>query len=231
MASGRFVHDGAFEQVNEFGKFGELRFKFVQEWFGFAGAFVIIGMRIQLRQVSESIVRGGSGLANFPEDVLERGNLFEGHSESGQIAALPLPALKRPMVRSRSRTCVSWVRKCSSENALSRIRIASEAFLLPEIFRYQREVGAFLFFRQKIAAENRANAQHIEIVGGQSAAKYLDRIAKSGQRERKEILRSENRQKSSDRRDKVGNAAPIFRHPPNRAPCRRCRGEQCATVP
>src|SRR5258707_3335599 len=70
------------------------------------------------------------------------------------------------------------------------IRIASEAFL-PEIFRHQCDIGASLFFRQKIAAKNWANDKHIEIVGGQSVAKYLDRIAKSGQCERNEILRSE----------------------------------------
>ena len=45
------------------------------------------------------------------------------------------------------------------------VRIASEAFL-PEIFRHQCDVGAFLFFRQKIAAKNWANAKHTEIVGG-----------------------------------------------------------------
>src|SRR6266566_5850562 len=52
----------------------------------------------------------------------------------------------------------------------------------------QCDVGAFLFFWQKIAAKNWANAQHIEIVGGYSPAKNLDRIAKSGQRERRRIL-------------------------------------------
>src|SRR5207244_12509076 len=67
------------------------------------------------------------------------------------------------------------------------VRISAEA-LLPEIFRHQCDVGAFLFFWQKIAAKNWANAQHIEIVGGYSPAKNLDRIAKSGQRERRRIL-------------------------------------------
>src|SRR5437870_10151915 len=36
--------------------------------------------------------------------------------------------------------------------------------------------------------KNWANAQQIEIVGGYSPAKNLDRIAKSGQRERRRIL-------------------------------------------
>src|SRR5205823_2257958 len=67
------------------------------------------------------------------------------------------------------------------------VRISAEA-LLPEIFRHQCDVGAFLFFWQKIAAKNWANAQHIEIVGGYSPAKNLDRIAKSGQCERGRIL-------------------------------------------
>src|SRR5947209_14532369 len=67
------------------------------------------------------------------------------------------------------------------------IRIAAEA-LLPEIFRHQCDVGAFLFFRQKIAAKNWANAQQIEIVRGQSTPENLDWVAKSGQRERRRIL-------------------------------------------
>src|SRR5213079_3430894 len=67
------------------------------------------------------------------------------------------------------------------------VRIASEA-LLPEIFRHQCDVGAFLFFWQKVAAKNWANAQYIKIVGGYSPAKNLDRIGKSGQRERGRIL-------------------------------------------
>src|ERR1700757_79556 len=70
------------------------------------------------------------------------------------------------------------------------IRFTSHPFL-PEIFRNERNICALFFLRQEIAAENGANAQHIEIVGGQSAAKYLDWIPKSGQRECKEILRSE----------------------------------------
>src|SRR5207247_11061674 len=79
--------------------------------------------------------------------------------------------------------------RCSIEREASpnHIRIATEAFL-PEIFCHQCDVGAFLFFWQKIAAKNWANAKHIEIVGGYSPAKTLERIAKSGQRERRRIL-------------------------------------------
>src|SRR5947199_10872137 len=79
--------------------------------------------------------------------------------------------------------------RCSIEREASpnHVRVPTAAFLL-EIFCHQCDVGAFLFFWQKIAAKNWANTQHIEIVGGYSPAKNLDRIAKSGQRERRRIL-------------------------------------------
>src|SRR5207248_5758524 len=80
------------------------------------------------------------------------------------------------------------VRRPIEGNAPSNhIRIASETFL-PEILRHQCDVGAFLFFRQKIATKNWMNAQQIEIVRGQSTPENLDRVAKSGQRERRRIL-------------------------------------------
>ncbi len=78
-------------------------------------------------------------------------------------------------------------RPIEGDASTDHVWIAAHSFL-PEIFRDQCDVGAFLFFRQKIAAKNWANAQQIEIVGGQSAAKNLDRVAKSGQRERRRIL-------------------------------------------
>src|SRR5438094_4541944 len=79
--------------------------------------------------------------------------------------------------------------RCSIERDASsnHIQIASEA-VQPEIFRHQCDVGAFLFFRQKITAKNWTNAQQIEIVRGRSTPENLDRVAKSGQRERRRIL-------------------------------------------
>src|SRR5438552_14904972 len=134
--------------------------------------------------------------------------------------------------------------RCSIEREASpnHIRIATEAFL-PEIFCHQCDVGAFLFFWQKIAAKNWVNAQHIEIVGGYSPAKNLDRIAKSGQRERRRILgggilRSETvknrltvaiklvtRRRYSDIRQ-IARLAPVFevnhaRWPLNRQPAQK----------
>jgi hypothetical protein len=78
-------------------------------------------------------------------------------------------------------------RSVESDVSPNHIRIASEAFL-PEIFRHQGDVGAFLFFRQKIAAEDRTDAKDIEIVSRHSPAENLERITKSGQRERGRIL-------------------------------------------
>ena len=50
-----------------------------------------------------------------------------------------------------------------SDAATENIGVAPKS-LLPEIFRDQSDVSPFLFFRQKIAAQNRVNAEHIEIV-------------------------------------------------------------------
>ena len=43
-----------------------------------------------------------------------------------------------------------------------------------------RDVRAFLFVRQKIAAANWTNTQHIEIIRRHAAAVKLDRIAHAG---------------------------------------------------
>ena len=55
-------------------------------------------------------------------------------------------------IRQNANDCVR--RSVESDVSPNHIRIASEAFL-PEIFRHQGDIGAFLFFRQKIAAEDR----------------------------------------------------------------------------
>ncbi len=81
-------------------------------------------------------------------------------------------------------------RAIERDAASNHTRVAAEAFL-PEVLRHQRDIGSFLFFREKIATENRANTQHVKIVRRQSSAKYLNRIAESGQSKGREILRSE----------------------------------------
>src|SRR5438093_3984115 len=115
-------------------------------------------------------------------------------TEAGKLKRFRCPNFGRDRVRAKPGRRHVWqhtddgVRHAVERDASSNhIRIASEAFL-PEIFRHQCDVGAFLFFRQKITAKNWTNAQQIEIVGGQSTAKNLDRIGKSGQRERGRIL-------------------------------------------
>src|SRR5215467_217163 len=47
-------------------------------------------MRIQFGQITESMVRRGNRFANFPQDILKRRYLFEGHSESDQIAGVAI---------------------------------------------------------------------------------------------------------------------------------------------
>src|SRR5436190_10484506 len=115
-------------------------------------------------------------------------------TEAGKLKRFRCPNFGRDRVRAKPGRRHVWqhtddgVRHAVERDASSNhIRIASEAFL-PEIFRHQCDVGAFLFFRQKITAKNWTNVQQIEIVGGQSTPKNLDRIAKSGQRERRRIL-------------------------------------------
>jgi hypothetical protein len=72
--------------------------------------------------------------------------------------------------------------------AADHVRIAAEAFL-PEILGDNRDIGALFFLRQKVASENWAHAEQIKIVRSQTPAKDLHRIAKTGECEKKEILR------------------------------------------
>jgi len=65
--------------------------------------------------------------------------------------------------------------------------IATEP-LLPEGFRDQRHIGALFFFGQKIPAEDRANAKHVEIVGRRSSAENLDGITHARECEREYIF-------------------------------------------
>ena len=81
-------------------------------------------------------------------------------------------------------------RAVERDAAADYIRIAAEPFL-PEIFRDHRHIGALFFFRQKIAAENRTHAEHVEIVRRHSPAEDLDGVAQTRQREGKDILGSE----------------------------------------
>ena len=67
------------------------------------------------------------------------------------------------------------------------ILVAAEPFP-PEILRHHRDVRAFLFVRQKIAAANWTNTQHIEIIRRHAATVKLDRIAHAGQRETCSVL-------------------------------------------
>src|SRR5262249_10484635 len=70
------------------------------------------------------------------------------------------------------------------------VRIAPHP-LLPEIFCYQRNIGAFLLFGQEIPAENGTHTEHVKVIRSQSSAKDLDRITQAGQSENEEILTGE----------------------------------------
>src|SRR5438552_719300 len=62
----------------------------------------------------------------------------------------------------------------------------------PEIFRHHRDISALFFFRQKVAATNRTNSEHIEIIRRDPAAEDLHRIAQAGQREGERIFSTES---------------------------------------
>src|SRR5438876_9700988 len=93
--------------------------------------------------------------------MTETGNLKRFRRPNFRDRVRPKPGCRH--VWQNANDCV----RCSIERDASpnHIRIATEAFL-PEIFCHQCDVGAFLFFWQKIAAKNWGNAQHIDIVGG-----------------------------------------------------------------
>ena len=78
-------------------------------------------------------------------------------------------------------------RAIERDRASDHIRIAAEAFP-PEIFRDQRDIGAFLFVRQKVAAENWANAKHIEVIRRCAKGEQLDRIAQAGECHRRAVI-------------------------------------------
>src|SRR5205823_1320528 len=65
--------------------------------------------------------------------------------------------------------------------------IAAEPFL-PESLRDHRDIGALFFIRQEVPPHDRMNAEKIEIVGGQSAPKNLNRIAQTGQSKSEEVF-------------------------------------------
>ena len=70
------------------------------------------------------------------------------------------------------------------ERASDHIRIAAEP-RFPEMFRDHRDIGAFLFLRQKCAAADRAQAEHIEIIRRRLEDRNLERIAQSGHASRR----------------------------------------------
>src|SRR6266700_8438036 len=90
----------------------------------------------------------------------------------------------------RKRKCILILmknrRQCSDTNVQSRWqsklymllgaqrlnRISAEAFP-PKILRHEGDIRALLFLRQEVASQNRAHAEHIKIVRGQTAAEDL----------------------------------------------------------
>src|SRR5437773_11395083 len=62
----------------------------------------------------------------------------------------------------------------------------------PKAIRDHSDIGAFRFLRQKCAAANRAQAEHIEPIRCRLEDRNLKRIAKSGHRRRDTILTSKS---------------------------------------
>src|SRR5438046_6801775 len=62
----------------------------------------------------------------------------------------------------------------------------------PKTIRDHSDIGAFLFLRQKCAAANRAQAEHVEPIRCRLEDRNLKRIAKSGHRRRDTILTSKS---------------------------------------
>src|SRR4029077_5343592 len=77
-----------------------------------------------------------------------------------------------------------------SDAATNDIGVPAHSFL-PEIFRDHCHVGAFFFVRQKATATDGMHPEHVEIVRSHLAAEQLHGIAKSRQRERKQVFGSE----------------------------------------
>ena len=78
--------------------------------------------------------------------------------------------------------------KCNA--ATNYVRVAAHPFL-PEILGHHRDIRAFFFLRQEIAAANRTHAKDIEIVRGDFAAKKLNGIPQPGQSERNCVFAAE----------------------------------------
>ena len=77
-----------------------------------------------------------------------------------------------------------------SDVAANDVRVSAHSFP-PEIFRDHRHIGGFFFVRQKVAATDWMQTEDVEIVRCYFAAEQLHSVAKSRQRERKQIFGSE----------------------------------------
>ena len=77
------------------------------------------------------------------------------------------------------------------ERAPDHVWIAAQS-RFPKTLRDHRDIGAFLFLRQKCAAANRAQAEHIELIRCRLEDRNLKRIAKSGHRGGDSILTGES---------------------------------------
>src|SRR5436190_15475910 len=79
--------------------------------------------------------------------------------------------------------------KC--ERAPDHVWIATQS-CFPKTIRDHSDIGAFLFLRQKCAAANRAQAEHIEPIRCRLEDRNLKRIAKSGHRGGDTVLTSKS---------------------------------------
>jgi hypothetical protein len=77
-----------------------------------------------------------------------------------------------------------------SDAAANDVRVSAHS-LPPEIFGDHCHISGFLFIRQKVAATNRTQTEHVKIIRRHSATEQLHSVAKSGQRERKHVFASE----------------------------------------
>src|SRR5438876_1354375 len=77
------------------------------------------------------------------------------------------------------------------ERAPDRVWIAAQSHF-PKTIRHHSDIGAFLFLRQKCAAANRAQAEHIKPIRCRLEDRNLKRIAKSRHRGGDTILTSKS---------------------------------------
>src|SRR5437588_1410994 len=77
------------------------------------------------------------------------------------------------------------------ERAPDHVWIAAQSSF-PKTIRDHSDIGAFLFLRQKCAAANRAQAEHIEPIRCRLKDRNLKRIAKSGHRGGDAVLTSKS---------------------------------------